>query len=334
MKKYTFPYYISFGKLDSVSAEIEYSLSDKDARRLERSAQEGGRFRLSEDDNIGDIFSRVLKAIIKQEKEFLLLDPSPVADALSWADDYDPDAQITEKDIDKYIDDLNIGINYPKELQMLDCTIKRKPRQSKIKRIVIDRSLAQNNRSNSADRDKIELVDNGKTLYYVPFSFSGSFVIDSSVSKIERGAFESRSKITEVIIENGLSEIPEWTFENCKNLEHVVVPDSVKTIGFNAFTKCNKLKQVDLSEGLEEIHDTAFRFCEDLEELHVPVTVKRIGASIISYHNSLKEFYFEGVETLIEGVARNNWRNVTIHAKKGSQAEAFARKNKIKFVEI
>ena len=44
---------------------------------------------------------------------------------------------------------------------MLDCTIKRKPRQSKIKRIVIDRSLPQNNRSNSADRDKIELVDNG-----------------------------------------------------------------------------------------------------------------------------------------------------------------------------
>lgn len=120
MKEYTFPYYVSFGKNDSVNCEIDIELSDEDADRLEKSAHEEPRFRLDEDDKIGDIYDMVYQTIIDQEKDSLLDDPSPVEDTLSWDEDYDPDVGVTEKDIDAYLDELSFGVNYPEELQELD----------------------------------------------------------------------------------------------------------------------------------------------------------------------------------------------------------------------
>ena len=67
MKSYVFPYYISFGKLDSVSSEIEFSISDKDAKRLERSAREVGRFRLNEDVALFDLYMK--RDNMKSEKQ-------------------------------------------------------------------------------------------------------------------------------------------------------------------------------------------------------------------------------------------------------------------------
>ena len=70
MKTFIFPYYISFGKNDSVDCELEYSLSTKDAKRLERSSKEGGRFRLSEDDCISDLYDRILNEIIESDPDY------------------------------------------------------------------------------------------------------------------------------------------------------------------------------------------------------------------------------------------------------------------------
>ena len=49
MKRYTFPYYVSFGKNDHVDCSIICNLSEEDAKRLIQSAKEGGRVRLIED---------------------------------------------------------------------------------------------------------------------------------------------------------------------------------------------------------------------------------------------------------------------------------------------
>ena len=48
MKSFVFPYSISFGKMDSVDGQVDYFLSDANAKRLIRSAEEGGRHVLLE----------------------------------------------------------------------------------------------------------------------------------------------------------------------------------------------------------------------------------------------------------------------------------------------
>lgn len=106
MKSFVFPYSISFGKLDSVDDQVEYSLSDANAKRLIRSAEEGGRHQLSEDAFISDICDKVYGAVGKALKEQLIQDPTPVIDALSWNESYDSNAAIGIEQVQEYIDDL------------------------------------------------------------------------------------------------------------------------------------------------------------------------------------------------------------------------------------
>lgn len=120
MKEYEFPYYVSFGKNDSVDCIVDCTLDDEQAERLEASARVEPRWRLSEDDSISDIYDVVYEEILELEKSNLMDDTSVVEDYLSWEPDYDPAKPITEEDIDKYIDSLNIGINYPEELQDIE----------------------------------------------------------------------------------------------------------------------------------------------------------------------------------------------------------------------
>lgn len=54
----------------------------------------------------------------------LLANPEIVRDWLSWEDDYNPSEEVTEENVENYLDELDIGINYPRELQGLDRTVK------------------------------------------------------------------------------------------------------------------------------------------------------------------------------------------------------------------
>ena len=321
MKTFVFPYYISFGKNDSISAEIEFALSDKNAKRLIKSAQTGGRFHLDEDEDIGDIYDKVYDAIIKHEKTELRRDPTPVKDALSWSNSDDPDKEITEEQIDRYIDELFFGINYPAELQSLEPTITKRKKQSQYESITVNNEEADTYIRDN--QDKIVYIDNGRTLYFIPSNYSGKFVVTSMVRSFKHEVFRKRNKITEIVIEDGVPEIPDWTFAQCENVEHISVPPSVKKIGFNAFTKCYRLYLVNLSEGLVEVHYTAFRFCDDLKGLRIPASVKEIDASITAYNNGIRELYFEGMETNIKGVW-NQRDKIILHVKKGSVAEQYA----------
>lgn len=334
MKSFLFPYYISFGKLDNVDCSIEYSLSEKNAKRLEKSAREGGRFHLNEDPDIDDIFDKVISAIIKQEKQELTLDPSLVIDALSWTDDFDPEAGITEKQIDEYLNDLDIGINYPKELQLLEPSVSKNSRHSKCENVIIEKEIAKDYIRCKENQEKIIYVDDGKTLYYVPPKYSGKFIIDSTVRTFAFEVFLKRNGITEIEIENGIEEIPDWTFSGCEKVERITVPPSVVKIGFNAFTKCYNLKQIELSEGLLEIHHCAFRFCENLKELHIPASVRELDMSITDYHNGLEELFFGGDNTRIIDKYSSSHKRIIIHARKGSQAEQYAMKKRIKYQEM
>lgn len=330
MKSFIFPYYISFGKGDSVDCEISIELTEEDAARLVASANEGGRFRLSEDERIKDIYDMVFTAIMDREKQALMDDPEPVEDALSWEDDYDPDAEITEEQIDAYLDELDMDVNYPEELQGLPRTV-FVTEQSSCESVIVEHDAAEKYVLKAENQTKIVFTDGGQTLYYVPKSYSGRFVIPGSVRKIAHAAFKNRTRITKIMIENGLEVIDEWAFDGCSSLVRVEIPPSVKRIEFNAFTQCKQLAEVIFSEGLEELDDTAFRSCYQLKELHFPASLKSVDTYIAAYWNGLERLYFAGRKTEVEGDAEN-FENITIFAPPRSRASIYAKDHKIKRV--
>lgn len=337
MKYFVFPYSISFGKLDNIDGDVKHGLSDDKAKRLIRSAEEGGRYRLGEDTFISDICDEIQTALYKKLIAQLRRDPTPVRDALSWNADFDPEKPIGKKEIQEYMDDLMITIFYPKNLQLLEPKVAVQPQIAEY--VIMDEAQAvETVKQDHYGNNTIILTDDGRTLYHVPQKFVGSIVIPASVRKIRAGfssgAFNRRTMITEIVIEDGLTEIPESAFASCNQLAKITIPASVTKIGSNAFSGCSSLKEVCFSEGLQVLENTAFRHCTELTTLKLPSTLIEINKHINSYMAPIRDIYFYGLKTTINDRMGGDWSRVTMHVRPSSEAEKYAVEHSIKHVII
>lgn len=91
-------------------------------------------------------------------------------------------------------------------------------------------------------------------------SISGSGAMDNYQYNI--GApwswYGHRSKITNIVLEDGITSIGDYAFRYCDNLGgKLIIPDSVTSMGMGAFSKCGSI-QVTVGSGLKEIPTSAF----------------------------------------------------------------------------
>ena len=90
-----------------------------------------------------------------------------------------------------------------------------------------------------------------------------------------------RDVIKYVVFPEGLTSISECAFgetwNTCKNLQSVNLPDSVVSIGKMAFRSCVGIKEVRCGKRLKSISDSAFVFCGSLEHLELNDSLESIG---------------------------------------------------------
>ena len=91
---------------------------------------------------------------------------------------------------------------------------------------------------------------------------------------------ERWADLTEVVIEDGVTEIGKDVFQGCVGLTKVMIPDSVKKIGTWSFYMCKGLKNVDIPANME-IGDSSFRQ-SGLEQ----VTVSSGSVGNYAFHRS------------------------------------------------
>ena len=84
-------------------------------------------------------------------------------------------------------------------------------------------------------------------------------------------------EITDVIIEDGVTEIASWAFGCCQKLKNVAISDSVKIINDSAFFGCTSLTNVTIPYGVTSIKRCAFDACSNLENINIPDSVVQIG---------------------------------------------------------
>ncbi|MBO5039629.1 MAG: leucine-rich repeat protein, partial [Clostridia bacterium] len=63
--------------------------------------------------------------------------------------------------------------------------------------------------------------------------------------------------ITEVIIEDGVTTIGYYAFEDCTSLTSITIPDSVTSIRDNAFSGCTSLTSITIPDSVTSIGDNA-----------------------------------------------------------------------------
>ena len=94
------------------------------------------------------------------------------------------------------------------------------------------------------------------------------------------------NNVYEIIIEEGVEKIPNFEFQNFRNLTKIQFPNSLKEIGAKAFAGCISLSKLNLPSSLEVIGLGAFEGCMSLRgSIRLPINIRRIERNAFKFHS-------------------------------------------------
>ena len=101
--------------------------------------------------------------------------------------------------------------------------------------------------------------------------------------------------------QNGITEIEDNRFCNCKDLKKIIVPSSVKKIGNRAFYGCSNLESIEIRGELTELGEDAFSWCQSLNTIKIAGNIEEIKKGTFRYCSNLKNVSIpESVKTIQE----------------------------------
>ncbi len=110
----------------------------------------------------------------------------------------------------------------------------------------------------------------------IPATYNGKSVIGIKDGSFSSGIF-SYSNITSVTIEEGVKNIGNNAFYNCRSLTSIKLPNSLITIGYWAFSYCSNLTSISIPSSVTTIGTNTFSYCSSLSSLRVPASVVSFG---------------------------------------------------------
>ena len=141
-------------------------------------------------------------------------------------------------------------------------------------------------------------------------AFSGSNLKNADLSKLkgayvelgvlEEGllptdVFNQCENLENVILSEAITVIDGWAFRECENLTKVEMPSVIDIWGM-AFYQCSNLSDVDLSN-VQTIGDNAFYKCSNLSDIDI-TNVQTIGEAAFYECSNLSEIDFYNVQTI------------------------------------
>ena len=115
---------------------------------------------------------------------------------------------------------------------------------------------------------------------------SGELIISGTGATYDYGSTEQAAApwaqyaqmITEVRVEEGITQIGDHLFAALPNLTAVTLPESLQEIGSYAFRDCTSLEGVTVPQGTIRIEEQAFACCTALTTISLPDTLTDIGS--------------------------------------------------------
>lgn len=114
-------------------------------------------------------------------------------------------------------------------------------------------------------------------------------------------------KVTKIVIEDGLTKIPESAFRDMVNVTEVYIGSDVKTIGEEAFWSCSRLKKISFGENckLQQIGEAAFAHT-DLRKFTAPASLQTIETRAFAECTNLEYVCLRGGVSSVRGDAFEN----------------------------
>ena len=106
-------------------------------------------------------------------------------------------------------------------------------------------------------------------------------------------------------IPDGVEELDEDAFDECKSIQQFYLPQSVKTIGNSAFYNCS-MSAISLPQGTSSLGSYAFHGCDQLESFIIPETIEELPMGLMANCKNLSYAFIPAkVKKLRESVFSN-----------------------------
>ena len=102
----------------------------------------------------------------------------------------------------------------------------------------------------------------------------------------------SKSSLTTVTLQDGITSVGPYTFSGCLSLTELTVPDSVTSLGTSAFSGCSSLKSVTIGTGVTELKSDVFNNCSNLTTLLLGDNIETISDTALINNIKLETIYF------------------------------------------
>ena len=136
-------------------------------------------------------------------------------------------------------------------------------------------------------------------------------IIPDTITEIPDGAFYNCVGLKSITIPNTIVSIGYKAFEGCVGLNTITMPNSLTSIGSNAFYGCSGLKSIVLSDNLIEIKNNAFNGCTGIIKLEIPDSVTTMGEDAFASCTGIKELKLSESLTELRERAFYNCRGIS-----------------------
>ena len=120
-----------------------------------------------------------------------------------------------------------------------------------------------------------------------------SIILPNGLIEIPNNAF-SNCRLNSITIPDHVTSIEDYAFYSCSALTSVTIGNNVTTIGADAFSQCYALASVTIPNSVTSIGSIAFSDCSALTSVTIPNSVTSIGNSAFSGCSALTNVYYNG----------------------------------------
>lgn len=109
-------------------------------------------------------------------------------------------------------------------------------------------------------------------------------IVARTITKMESDDFNN------IIDDDNITEIGDYAFYNCKDLESVVIPNTVTRIRNRAFAYCTSLNMINIPASVNVIEDYAFRYNDNLDIVNIYSENLTIGAEAFNIGTTTNKY--------------------------------------------
>lgn len=112
-----------------------------------------------------------------------------------------------------------------------------------------------------------------------------------TVTAIDDETFQYCKELTEVVLPETITEIGTSAFANT-GISGIILPKKLSKLNFNVFASCKNLTEISIPESITSINANLFKGCSTLRKVTLPSTLLSIGTSAFGQCSALEEIVF------------------------------------------